>query len=130
MAFQGKILLIEEEKKLVNNLTPRLEQEGFVVLRAENNFEALKFMNNKDCDLQLILAPLSINENDNVALLSKAKKIEKTEYNTLPVIFLSQGKGFENLFGLSNYGYCDYIKEPYDFNELMLKIKTESDKFD
>lgn len=111
------ILIIEDEKGIVNFLKQGLEEEGYVVSSAFNGADGLELAINDTFDLILLdwmLPKLSGIE------VCKAIRIKN---KTIPILFLTAKDTVqETIEGLKS-GANDYIKKPFSFEELLERIK-------
>ena len=111
------ILIIEDEKGIVNFLKQGLEEEGYAVSSAFNGADGLELAINYTFDLILLdwmLPKLSGIE------VCKAIRIKN---KTIPILFLTAKDTVqETIEGLKS-GANDYIKKPFSFEELLERIK-------
>lgn len=112
-----KILLVEDDKGIVSNLTEFLSSEGFTVKSASGQTDALTFLRNESFDL--VLLDISLSDGNGFAVCSAVK----SEYG-LPVIFLTaSGDEFSTVTGF-DLGADDYISKPFRPRELVSRIKN------
>lgn len=112
-----KILLVEDDKGIVSNLTEFLSSEGFNVKSASGQTDALTFLRNESFDL--VLLDISLSDGNGFAVCSAVK----SEYG-LPVIFLTaSGDEFSTVTGF-DLGADDYISKPFRPRELVSRIKN------
>lgn len=112
-----KILIIEDEIKLADFIKNGLEQSGHVAEVSNNGSNGLEmaYTNNYD----LILLDLMLPGQNGFDVL---KNLNDFKIN-VPVIILSALSDTENVIkGLDN-GALDYIKKPFEFNELLARIR-------
>ncbi len=112
-----KILLVDDDKDIVRNLTEFLSAEGFSVTSADGQAKALKIIETERFDLALL--DVSLTDGNGFAVCSAIKK----SYNT-PVIFLTaSGDEYSTVTGFE-LGANDYIAKPFRPRELVLRIKN------
>lgn len=112
-----KILLVEDDKSIVSNLTAFLTGEGFHVESASGQAAALKQLEASVFDL--VLLDISLADGNGFAVC----KAVKTEYG-IPVIFLTaSGDEYSTVTGFE-LGADDYIPKPFRPRELVLRIKN------
>lgn len=113
----NKILLVEDDKEIVANLTEYLSGEGFSVKNANGQTKALDMVENEAFDL--VLLDVSLAEGNGFAVCSAIKS------NTcIPVIFLTaSGDEFSTVTGF-DLGADDYIAKPFRPRELVSRIKN------
>ncbi|SEH62267.1 DNA-binding response regulator, OmpR family, contains REC and winged-helix (wHTH) domain [Ruminococcus flavefaciens] len=113
----NKILLVEDDKEIIANLTEYLSGEGFSVKNANGQTKALEMVENEPFDL--VLLDVSLAEGNGFAVCSAIKS------NTcIPVIFLTaSGDEFSTVTGF-DLGADDYIAKPFRPRELVSRIKN------
>ena len=112
-----KILLVEDDRDIVGNLTDYLQSEGYIVYSVSGQTEALEFLSENKIDL--ILLDVSLSEGNGFSACSAIKK----DYN-LPVIFLTaSGDEYSTVTGF-DLGADDYIPKPFRPRELVSRIKN------
>lgn len=111
------ILLVEDDKKIVANLTEFLKIEGFDIEHADGQKRALAFIEEKHFDL--VLLDVSLADGNGFAVCAEIKK----NYN-IPVIFLTASDDeYSTVTGL-DIGADDYISKPFRPRELISRIKN------
>lgn len=111
----NKILLVEDDKDIVDYLGSFLENEGFSVEAAAGQNEAIKCLEQKEYDLLLI--DISLADGNGYAVCAAAKQI-----STAAVIFLTaSGDEYSVVTGL-DMGADDYINKPFRPRELISRI--------
>lgn len=112
-----KILLVEDDKSIITNLSEFLTNEGFSVRNAEGQTRALELIDEEEFDL--VLLDVSLADGNGFAVCSAIK----SEHNT-PVIFLTaSGDEYSTVTGFE-LGADDYISKPFRPRELVLRIKN------
>ena len=112
-----KILLVEDDKNIVLNLTEFLNSEGYIVNNVSGQTAAMEFLAEESVDL--VLLDVSLAEGNGFATC----KAIKAEYD-IPVIFLTaSGDEFSTVTGF-DLGADDYIPKPFRPRELISRIKN------
>lgn len=112
-----KILLVEDDKNIVLNLTEFLNSEGYIVNNVSGQTAATDFLAENSVDL--VLLDVSLAEGNGFATC----KAIKAEYD-IPVIFLTaSGDEFSTVTGF-DLGADDYIPKPFRPRELISRIKN------
>ena len=112
-----KILLVEDDKSIVSNLTEFLTQEGFEVKSASGQTDALAFLEKESFDL--VLLDISLSDGNGFSVCSAVK----SDYG-IPVIFLTASSDeFSTVTGF-DLGADDYIPKPFRPRELVSRIKN------
>ncbi len=111
------ILLVEDDKNIVSNLTEFLTSEGFSVDSVCGQADALDRIAGTPYDL--ILLDISLSDGNGFAVCTAAKQ------NThIPVVFLTaSGDEYSVVTGL-DMGADDYINKPFRPRELVSRIRS------
>jgi DNA-binding response OmpR family regulator len=118
MPTKPKILLVDDEKAIIEQLTPVLELEGFYVVKASDGEEALRQVKSFSPDLIVldVFLPLK-NGREVLRDLRQAK-------NWTPVILLTKAGGAAERTRALEEGADDYLNKPYDAYELIARIRA------
>ena len=112
-----KILLVEDDKAIVANLTEFLNNEGYIVKSVSGQTAAMNLLTEEKADL--VLLDISLAEGNGFATC----KAIKAEYD-IPVIFLTaSGDEYSTVTGF-DLGADDYIPKPFRPRELVSRIKN------
>ena len=112
-----QILLVEDDKSIISNLTQFLTAEGYSVDSASGQTKALDLLENERFDL--VLLDISLSEGNGFAVC----KAIKSNYN-IPVIFLTaSGDEYSTVTGFE-LGADDYIAKPFRPRELASRIRN------
>ncbi|MFG6384085.1 MAG: response regulator transcription factor [Lachnospiraceae bacterium] len=111
------ILLVEDDKSIVTNLTEFLQKEGFSITAVEGQAKALSLLEKSAKQFDLLLLDVSLSDGTGYAICRAAKST-----TNLPVIFLSaSGDEYSVVTGL-DLGADDYISKPFRPRELVSRI--------
>ena len=112
-----RILLVEDDKSIVTNLTEYLTKEGYTVKSASGQKDALQFVEREKFDL--VLLDISLSDGNGFAVC----KAIKSDHH-IPVIFLTaSGDEYSTVTGFE-LGADDYIAKPFRPRELVTRIKN------
>ncbi|HLG73071.1 MAG TPA: response regulator transcription factor [Chloroflexota bacterium] len=112
-----RILVVDDEPRIVNFVAMNLELEGYTVLRANNGQEALRVLTETLPDL--VLLDIMMPEMDGFETLKRIR-----EHSTIPVIMLTaKAEELDKVSGL-NLGADDYITKPFGNKELLARVKA------
>jgi DNA-binding response OmpR family regulator len=119
-----KILIVEDEAGIANFLKQGLEEEGYEVIVANNGKIGYELSQIEKVDL--ILLDWIIPKMSGIEI---CKAIRKTDTKT-PIIFLTAKDTVEETIEGLKAGANDYIKKPFSFEELVVRIKihTKADR--
>ena len=112
-----RILLVEDDKGIVTNLTEYLTKEGYAVKNASGQKDALQFVKNEKFDL--VLLDISLSDGNGFSVC----KAIKSDYN-IPVIFLTASGDEYSTVTVFELGADDYIAKPFRPRELVSRIKN------
>ncbi|MCI8495318.1 MAG: response regulator transcription factor [Lachnospiraceae bacterium] len=111
------ILLVEDDKSIVTNLTEFLKTEGFSISAVNGQRKALDLLEQSASEFDLILLDVSLADGNGFAVCRAAKSTTE-----LPVIFLTaSGDEYSVVTGL-DLGADDYISKPFRPRELVSRI--------
>ena len=112
----AKLLLVEDDENLAETLTELLELEGFEVNWVSDGEQALDatFMQAYD----LFLFDVNVPFMDGFELLDSLRK----SGDETPAIFITAMADIASLSKGFEVGADDYIKKPFDFDELIVRI--------
>ena len=119
-----KILLVEDDREIIKNLTLLLQGEGFLLMVASSQREALLRIEEAEMGMikdgiDLILLDLSLPDGSGYVVCAAAKhKLE------VPVIFLTAADDEANVVAGFDMGADDYIAKPFRSLELISRIKN------
>ncbi len=112
-----KILVVDDEKRMVRFIQLNLEQDGFQVLTAYNGTEALEQVRTQLPDL--ILLDIMMPDISGFEVLKRIREV-----NTVPVIMLTaKGEEEDRIQGLE-LGADDYITKPFSPREMVSRIRA------
>lgn len=112
-----KILIVEDEKNIVDILKFNLTKEGFSTITSYDGEEGLKFALNNNPDL--ILLDIMLPKMDG---FSVCKKIRQT-LNTPIIMLTAKEEEVDKVLGLE-LGADDYITKPFSTRELIARVKA------
>lgn len=115
-----KILLIDDEKDLVDLVKSNLESNGYDVLIAFNGKQGLEKAMAEQPDL--IILDIMMPVMDGFETLRKIRDDDRIK-NT-PIIMLTVKSETESIFKAEELGSTDYITKPFSLEELINLIKT------
>ena len=111
------ILLVDDDKDIVNTLKIKLEREGYQVHCAYNGLEALQILENTQ--IHLVLLDVMMPQMDGFSTILKIR-----EKNNIPILVMSaKSEESDKILGLS-IGADDYITKPFQYKEVLARIKS------
>lgn len=112
-----KILIAEDELSLAGVIADSLRRKGFVVKTAQNGLEAIKLLHTDTFDLYILDVMMP-----GLSGWDVAGEIRKNDRQT-PILFLTAKAEKEDLIKGYSLGGNDYLRKPFHFEELLLRIE-------
>lgn len=112
-----KILLVEDDQAIVSSLTVFMKNEGFLVVSADGQKNALQKINQEQYDI--ILLDISLNDGNGFSICSAIKS-----QKDIPIIFLTADDDEFSVVSGLKLGADDYICKPFRPRELLARINT------
>ena len=116
------ILIVDDDKNMLEVLSLRLEAEGYKVTAAAGAEDALKMA--KDELLDLALVDLKLAGKDGIELMQDLRRITPE----MPVIILTAYGTIETAVEAMKQGAYSYLTKPFNRRELLLQIKNGLEK--
>ncbi len=112
-----KILIVDDEKPIVEILKINLQKEGYTTFEAFDGEEAVSKAMMTEPDL--ILLDVMLPKLDGFSVLKKIR-----EKSSVPILMLTaREEEFDKVLGLE-LGADDYITKPFSIRELMARVKA------
>lgn len=112
-----KIFLLEDDFSLNKIIKQSLENRGFIVTSVNNGYDAATTILDNPFDLYILDLNVSGFNGHEILKIIKDKDV------TSSVIMISAEIDIENIKKSYEFGCSDYLKKPFDFEELFLRIK-------
>ena len=117
MVRQFRVLIVDDEERILNFLRPKLRVAGYDVLTARNGAEALEYVRLQQLDL--VVLDLVMPQMDGLETLKLLRS-----FSALPVIVLSaRDSDIDKIKGLQ-LGADDYLAKPFNPDELVARIEA------
>ncbi|MEK3911336.1 response regulator transcription factor [Paenibacillus sp. FSL H7-0331] len=118
MAAPKTILIVDDEKEIIDLLEIYLKNEGYLLLRASDGEAALHILQKEEVDL--IVLDIMMPRMNGIEACLKIR-----EQQNMPIIMLSaKGEDMDKIIGLSS-GADDYLAKPFNPLELIARIKSQ-----
>ncbi len=114
-----KILIIEDDLKIINFLKKGLVEECYIVDSSTNGDEGLYLASVNEYDLILLDVMLPIKDGIEVCKALRASK------NQTPIIMLTAKDSIEDKIKGLDIGANDYLAKPFSFAELLARIRVQ-----
>lgn len=119
-----KILCVEDEQEIRENIAEILRDEGFEVVEAgdgKQGFDA--FLQYKP---DLIISDVMMPDVDGYGLLKLIRENKNTRNNTVPFIFLTALGQKDDIIKGANLSANDYLIKPVDFDLMIARVKEKT----
>ncbi|MEQ8198913.1 MAG: response regulator transcription factor [Clostridiaceae bacterium] len=113
--MKGKILIVEDEKKIAEVMMLYLKNEGYEVTAVNDGAKGEEAIDGEEFDL--IILDIMMPEKDGWSLLRKIKNKGETPV----IITTARGEEEDRIFGLE-LGAVDYMVKPISMKELILRV--------
>lgn len=115
-----KILVVDDEKDIVDLVSYNLEKEGFSVVKAYNGEEALETVRTKKPDL--VILDLMLPGMQGLEVCRSIRNDPRSGF--LPIIMLTaKGDEIDRVLGLE-MGADDYVTKPFSVRELVARVRA------
>jgi two-component system, OmpR family, copper resistance phosphate regulon response regulator CusR len=113
-----RILVIEDEPRILDFVSRGLEAEGFSVLGARDGQEGLRLAEALGCDL--VILDLLLPRLDGLSVL----RTLEARQPSLPVVIVSARADLTTKLNGFGLGARDYLTKPFSFDELLARIRV------
>lgn len=117
----GKILLVDDDRNLIELVKMRLESANFEVVTALKEEEAIEAVKGQVFDLSLV--DLQLVNQDGISLMEELHLI----IPEMPVIILTAYGSIESAVEAMRRGAYSYLTKPFDPRDLLLQIERALD---
>ncbi len=115
--MKANILIVDDERTIRDSLNVVLKEEGYGTAVASTGKEALRHAEEQSFDL--IITDLKMPEMDGMELLRKCRKMCPQTF----IIIITAHGSLESAIEALRIGAYDYILKPFDFDDVLLKIR-------
>lgn len=112
-----KVLILDDEQRIIDELSEYLHRKGFVVKTSQKPSQALLMLAREDFDV--LILDIRLPEMDGLQVLKQVK----ADYPALEVILISGHGDMDTVIEAMRLGASDYLKKPFRQNELMIAIE-------
>ncbi len=113
----SKILIVDDDLKILQVLEARLQASGFNTLKAESGQEAIRLL--KDNKIDLMISDMKMPGMSGMEVMNKARAL----HPGLPIIFLTAYGTIPDAVNAVKAGAVDYLAKPFDGRELVFKLR-------
>ena len=112
-----KILIVEDEEKILRFIELELIHEGYEVIKANNGREGLEIAEKGEVDL--VLLDIMLPQLNGLEVLRRLRKT-----SDIPVIMLTARDAVMDKVSGLDAGADDYITKPFAIEELLARVRT------
>lgn len=123
MEAKKKVLVIDDENDILLIIKSALHEEGYDVTTANNGYDGLALA--EDASPDLIILDIMMPEMDGFEVLQQLKENEKTAQ--IPVVILTGMSSKDKIREALNKGIDYYIVKPFEYQDLVSKVKIAID---
>ena len=118
MADKHKILIVEDDKYIINFISMSLKKEDYdyVIAKTCGEANALFYANRPD----MIILDLGLPDGDGIEIIKNVREISK-----IPIIVVSARQEEEEKIQALDLGADDYVTKPFRPLELMARVKAQ-----
>jgi len=114
----NKILVVEDDKEILEGIKIYLKNQGYIVFGASNGLEGLDVIEKEE--IHLAIVDLMMPKMDGITMTMKLR-----EKHDFPVIMLTaKSEEIDKITGL-NVGADDYVTKPFAPMELMARVNSQ-----
>ncbi|MDP1992724.1 MAG: sigma-54 dependent transcriptional regulator [Syntrophales bacterium] len=113
----GKILVVDDDRNLIEVLKVRVESAGYEVITALTGEEAIEAAKNQMFDLAIL--DLQLERSDGISLMEKLHFL----FPDLPVIILTAHGTIESAVEAMKRGAYSYVTKPFNARDLLLQME-------
>lgn len=117
---KNRILIAEDEENILNLLERLLKKNGYLTYVANNGKKALEIAKSKEIDI--VITDIRMPEMDGITLIKEIKKMDPC----IEVIVMTAFASVDTAIEAVRIGARDYIKKPFDIDEVINAIEKAS----
>jgi len=113
-----RVLVLDDETKITEQLNKQLSRKGFLVFEANNSKNAFRILDTHKIDIALLdfMIPNDLNGID---ILKRIKK----DYSTTEVIMVSGQEDIDIVIEAQRQGAIDFVRKPFSLSEIFFAIE-------
>ena len=119
-ARANRILIVDDERSVHKLLSVYFRRHNFAVDSCLDSREVIDKI--REFEPDLILLDLMMPELDGISAARRIRNLKLESY--LPIIMLTARKEIRDIVNALEAGADDYVSKPFDFEELMARVRT------
>ncbi|MEA2059314.1 MAG: sigma-54 dependent transcriptional regulator [Thermodesulfobacteriota bacterium] len=112
------VLIVDDEKSIIQSLDGILSDDGFEVLHAANGYEAIKKIESESPDI--VLLDIWMPGMDGIETLKEIKK----DFPNLPVVMITGHGTIESAVDATKSGAFDFLEKPLSIDKVIITINN------
>ncbi len=112
-----KILIIEDDNKIINFMSMALKAKGYSIVSARNGNDGILFFCTENPDI--ILLDLGLPDMDGIEIISQVRNV-----SDIPIIIVSAREQENDKITALDAGANDYLTKPFSMGELLARIRV------
>ncbi|HAQ39719.1 MAG TPA: DNA-binding response regulator [Clostridiales bacterium] len=112
-----KILIIEDDNKIVSFMSMALKAKGYSIVSARNGNDGILYFCTENPDI--ILLDLGLPDMDGSEIISQVRNVSE-----IPVIIVSAREQESDKIAALDAGANDYVTKPFSMGELLARIRV------
>lgn len=114
------ILVVDDEEVIRITIQKKLSRMGFNVISFEKGEDLLYYLKNTEHNADLIITDIKLRKMDGIELLRRINSMDEP----VPVLIISGHGNVEDAIRALRYGASDYIRKPFDINDLTSSVRS------
>lgn len=112
-----KILIIEDDNKIINFMSMALKAKGYLIVTARNGNDGILFFCTENPDI--ILLDLGLPDMDGIEIINQVRNV-----SDIPIIIVSAREQESDKIAALDAGANDYLTKPFSMGELLARIRV------
>ncbi len=112
-----KILIIEDDKKIVNFMSMALRAKGYQIIAAHNGNEGILTFCTENPDI--VLLDLGLPDMDGIKIIEEIREVSE-----IPIIVVSAREQDQDKIEALDKGANDYVTKPFSMGELLARVRV------
>ncbi|MCL1833582.1 MAG: response regulator [Leptospirales bacterium] len=114
------ILVVDDEEVIRTTIQKKLSRDGYNVIPFEKSEDLLYHIKNSALKADMVITDIKLHKMDGIELLRRINNLDEP----IPVLIISGHGDVEDAIKALRYGARDYIRKPFDINDITSSVKT------